>query len=643
MRRSAASLCAALLLLLAAACNDQGAGERTPTPDLTPTTGATATPASTPTPSDEPAALPTRDPVDLARRLASLRGEVPEQVNLSPPDYAVGHRELFYVIHMASPGEAAEVPPTVLEVWATLQLATPHAYFYVQDGESVSLEDLEKAGQAFEELIYPGVANTFGRERSPGIDNDPRITILHARLEGAAGYFSDTDEYPRTVSPLSNEREMVYLDLPSLKPGGDAYIAVLAHELQHLVHFNSDPDEELWVNEGLSEMAAGLTREVSGMGDSFLARPDTQLNDWDPLGDNYVHYGAADLFCRYLAQRIGGTEALIDLVSEPRNGMAGISAFLHRQGSDLDFYDLFADWVIANYLDEADGLYSYPNLEVAAAPTATLTMAGGGEGTVHQFAADYIEVELPAGEGTFTFDGAETVPVLANEPHSGEGQWWSARGDNIDTTLTRELDLTGLSSATLRFWTWFDIERWYDYGYVEVSTDGGETWQILSGRHTTEDDPVRQAYGPAYTGRSGGGDTPVWVEESMDLTPFAGQRILLRFEYVTDAGINAPGWAIDDIAVPELGLVDDAEDEGVWEARGFQRLTRPLPQRFLVQLIEVGAETRVGQIALDNENRASIELRGFSEGLTKAVIVVAATSEGTTEAAPYEYSLATRP
>ncbi len=641
MRRPAASLCALLLLLLAGACGDQEAGERTPTPE--PTQAATATAAATPTPSSEGAVLPSRDPVDLARRLAGLQGDVPERVNPSPPDYAVGHRELFHIVHMAPPGEAAEVPPQVVDIWATLQVVTPHAYFYAQEDESVSLEDLEEAGQAFEEVIYPTVASTFGRERSPGIDNDPHITILHAQLEGAAGYFTDMDEYPQVVSPLSNEREMVYLDLQSLTPGSDVYVAVLAHELQHLVHYNGDPDEELWVNEGLSEVSAGLMRGWSDMGDSFLARPDTQLNAWDPLGDNYVHYGAADLFCRYLAQRIGGTDDLGDLVSEPGNGMAGINAFLRRQGSALDFDDLLAGWVIANYLDEAEGPYGYPDLEVAAAPATTMTTAGNGEETVHQFAADYIEVALSEGEGTFTFDGAETVPVIANEPHSGEGQWWAARGENIDTTLTRELDLSNLSSATLQFWTWFEIERWYDYGYVEVSTDGGETWQILPGRHTTDENPVRQAYGPAYTGRSGGGETPLWVEESIDLTPFAGKRVLLRFEYVTDGGVDAPGWAIDDIAVPELGLLDDVEDEGAWEVRGFRRLTGPLPQRFLVQLIEVGAETRVSEIALDDENRASIELRGFGEGITKAVIVIAAMSEGTTEPAGYGYSLATRP
>jgi hypothetical protein len=262
---------------------------------------------------------------------------------------------------------------------------------------------------------------------------------------------------------------------------------------------------------------------------------------------------------------------------------------------------------------------------------------------VHQFAADYIEVELPSDGGIFTFDGAETVPALANEAHSGRGQWWSARGDDIDTMLTREVDLGGLSSATLRFWTWFDIERWYDYGYVEVSMDGGATWKILPGQYTTEDNPLRQAYGPGYTGKSGGGTEPEWVEESVDLTPFAGQRVLLRFEYVTDAGVNASGWAIDDISIPELGLMDDAEQDDGWQALGFQRLRGPLSQRFLVQVIELGREPQVRQISLDQDNRATIDLKGSDSESTKAVIVVAAITAGTTETAKYEYSLNTAP
>ena len=63
--------------------------------------------------------------------------------------------------------------------------------------------------------------------------------------------------------------------------------------------------------------------------------------------------------------------------------------------------------------------------------------------------------------------------------HSGRYVWWSNRGDESDTTLTRTFDLTGLEQATLQAWLWYDIEKDYDYAYVEVSTDGGQTWEVL--------------------------------------------------------------------------------------------------------------------------------------------------------------------
>ena len=178
---------------------------------------------------------------------------------------------------------------------------------------------------------------------------------------------------------------------------------------------------------------------------------------------------------------------------------------------------------------------------------------------------------------------------------------------------------------------------------MEVSSDSGQTWQVLSGRHTTEEDPVQVAYGPGYTGRSGGGEEPAWVQESIDLTPFAGKRVLLRFEYVTDSGLNTSGWAIDDIAVAELGWLDDAESGGGWQTQGFRRLDAPLPQRFIVRVIETGSETRVTDVPLDADNHAEIRLSGFGAGLTKAIILIAAATDGTSEPATYHYSLSMGP
>jgi hypothetical protein len=115
--------------------------------------------------------------------------------------------------------------------------------------------------------------------------------------------------------------------------------------------------------------------------------------------------------------------------------------------------------------------------------------------------------------------------------------------------------------------------------------------------------------------------------------------MLLRFEYITDEGVNLEGFAIDDIAIPELGFVDDAEGDGLWRAEGFRRLTGPLPQRFAVQVIEMGETTSVTTVPLDEANRGEMRLSGFGTTLDKATIVVAATTDGTRQTASYRYSL----
>jgi immune inhibitor A len=636
---------AALLLLglILAACSE--ANVEAPAPTASPVLPTAVSTSVAEVPTNEQAPPPTRDLMDLAHRLRGLPAGTPRDAPLGQELLPVGDHRAFQVVSPPDPGEARRVPPRSDAVAATLRLVTPHAYLYYEDSLEIDEGKVEQAGQRFEE-VYARISETFGSERSPGVDGDPHITVLIASLQNVGGYVSGDDGYSRAVSPLSNEREMVYLEASTALPADENYAQILGHELQHLVHYGGDPDEEMWVQEGLSMTAETTRKDLNYLEQGFLKDTDIQLNAWDPEGLYEPHYGASGLFFRYLLERVsgeGGADTIRDLVSEPGDGIAGIEAFLSRHLPGVSFIDLFADWATANYLDLEGGPYGYSDASVQAAVSQSLNGPGEGEGSVHQFAADYVEVQPPAGDAVFTFDGATTVGVLATGPHSGRGLWWSNRGDAIDTTLTRELDLRDLATATLTFWTWHDIERWYDYGYVEVSTDGGDTWQVLSGRHTTEEDPLRLAYGPGYTGASGDGEEPAWVEESIDLTPFAGKRLLLRFEYVTDSGLNTSGWAIDDIAVPELGWLDDAESDGGWEAQGFRHPEAPLPQRFIVRVIEIGNETRVSDVPLDADNHAEIRLSGFGAGLTKAVVLIAAATDGTSEPATYRYSLSTGP
>ncbi|MCH7811496.1 MAG: immune inhibitor A [Chloroflexi bacterium] len=619
-------VCLALALL--AACSS-GGSEPDPTATSPPAPTPTATPFQPTTGTDAP---PDRDLLDLARRFGA-GGDLPRTVELPPPQ--LGDTEEFELILIT--GDPL-LPPRLRTASATLRSISEHAYLFVERAAGVGDADVQAAARSFEQTVWPQVTEAFGLPAIPGVDGDPRIVILIANLPAwLGGYVTDTDSYTKAVAPRSNQREIIYLNARLRPFGSPNFTAVLAHEFQHLVHGRGDPGEESWVNEGLSELAAVLVVGGGSYG-GFLARPDTQLNTWAEGPEAGIHYDASGLFFAYLFEQSAG--GVRDLVAEPGDGIDGLEAFLRDGGRD--FAQLFADWAVANFLDQPGGPFGYDLRDVSAPASERVRGAGEAEAEVRQFAADYLELRAQdfSAPPEFAFEGFADVPVL--DPGADGAFWWANRGDTIDATLTRELDLTAVRTATLTFRTWFDIERWFDFAHVTVSRDGGRSWAVLTGRHTTTDDPMQVLYGPSYYGVSGGGEEPRWIEEEMDLTRFAGSRILIRFEYVTDESLSKRGWAIDDIAVPEIGFLDDAEaDVGDWRREGFLRVTGPLPQRFELRLITFGSPPAVQVIPLDGENKGTVRLAGLGSEYQRAVIVVMGTTEGTTEAARYRYEITT--
>ena len=627
----------------------------TPTHTRVPTPAAASTPTPTPTPTDVPGmdsstvsmdgifpAPPDRDLYELARSLAIKTHEpIPTIVNAQPPSYTEGREDTFWITSLDD-----------LQTYtsqAILRLVSPHAYWYVEDDAKVSQDDLEKAAGIFENEIYPRVTSAFGAEWTPGIDNDPHITILHARLEGGvAGYFSSADEYPSIVYRHSNEREMVYLNTRAMRVGSQEYLAVLSHELQHAVHWNGDSTEETWVNEGLAEVATVVAGYSVASGRSFLHYPTISLTHW-PLSamGRGSYYGAAFLFFSYLASHYGTYEDLKMLAKEPLDGIPGITSYLSGLGYDETFRDVFKDWVVANFLDApGNGPYSYPSDDVQVRVTARIDWSEAMDSSIPQYSAEYILVDIDdLGEGDIKlrFQGQTENALLpiSLEALGGEGEeagcWWSNRGDSISSTLTRSLDLSVVDTATLGFRIWFDIEEDWDYGYLEVSTDQGITWDIIPAPGTSPTNPVGNSFGPGYTGHSDG-----WERKEVDLRGYAGGQALLRFHYVTDEAIGGMGFCIGGISIPEIGFFDSGPGDEGWQAEGFAWTDNRVPQDYIVQVIEVAqdpkdddlAQDRVREMVLDEDNRGEMII-GSLQDLEQVVVVVAALAPATGQEAGY--------
>ena len=553
---------------------------------------------------------------------AELKGthveEADRVVNAGPVSYAEGRQDTFWLVDLLD-----------LEVYSSsfeLRLVTPHAYWYFEEGQAVDQPAIEQAAAHFEEEIYPRVTAAFGREWSPGVDNDPHLNILNARLRGVGGYYSSADEYPIAVNRFSNQREIIYINTGAIPVDSPVYPEVLAHELQHAAHWNADPSEDTWVNEGLSELAV----TVAGFGQSsihrFLRSPPTSLVHWrlSSLGSG-ANYGAASLFMHYLVDHYGGVSNVMPLLEEPGDGIPGINAFLENSGYDATFRDLFRDWAAANFLDEDRGIYGYSTLDLKTRATRVISDFTEFTSQVPQYSVEYLELDSFDEPLQLQFSAPAKNNLLPTELDS-RGCWWGNSGDSISSTLTRPVDLIGLDRATLHYQAWFEVEEDWDYAYLEVSVDGGRSWDILETPNTTAENPIGNSFGMGYTGDSGG-----WIEETVDLTGYVGQRILLKFHYVTDDAVNGSGICVRGVSIPELGR--SIEQEG-WTAEGFVLTDNEVRQDYIVQVIQVGQVNRVTRIPLDENNSGSVIIAAPGEW-DQLVVVVAALAAKTRQEAAY--------
>ncbi|MCU0224355.1 MAG: thrombospondin type 3 repeat-containing protein [Acidobacteria bacterium] len=153
-----------------------------------------------------------------------------------------------------------------------------------------------------------------------------------------------------------------------------------------------------------------------------------------------------------------------------------------------------------------------------------------------------LERDFDAEDGGFTHSGAAD-PWEWGKPRSGPNgahsgtRCWATRLDgdypaNVSASLvSAPVRLPRRSRPQLSIWHWFRSEYWSDRGRIQVSSDGGASW-----------DPLDE-----FTGYLGG-----YALASYDLTPYAGREVLVRFVMSSDGSVQYAGWYIDDFAIRGL-------------------------------------------------------------------------------------------
>ncbi|MCB9419075.1 MAG: immune inhibitor A [Ardenticatenaceae bacterium] len=584
---------------------------------------------------------PERDDIALAEAYRGAVEPPPAATPVAEP-LTVGTHQTFNINNL--------VDNTIVEIDAVLAAVSDHGYFWFDTGpESVDPDPalLAEVESAFD-TIYETDTFYFGPESNPGIDGDPHVYVVHASPLalcgsvncGFAGYFTADNVLPQTANPDSNQHEMFIMN--SQQFGTGFYLNVLGHEFRHMIEDNHDRGDADWHAEGsatLAEELLGYPDSGQQRGNAFLSNPDQQLNSWvdSAVASTLPYYGMGYVLNRYIFDRLG-SDLYRQFATSPAYGLRAVDAVAAANGLDLTGQQLWLDWLVALAIHNdpnAPEKYQFKGTPLDTVAMTSVKRSQDFDTTVGQYAVDYYE--LPDGPMTINFQGEQLVPLLNTVPYSGEAMWYAQRANYSDARLTRTVDLTSVDSATLQYAVYADIEQGYDFGYVSVSVDNGRTWQGLTAKGmqglAEEDNPS----GSAYTDRFYTGRTQAWVEESIDLTPYAGQVIQLRFEYITDLILTFGGLAIDNIAIPEIGFYDDAETlaDG-WTAEGFTRATGYIPQSWHLQLVTFENDVPVVEtLSLNEDQTLSLTL----DESRRPILIAAASAPFTLEPAHYRLSI----
>jgi hypothetical protein len=480
---------------------------------------------------------------------------------------------------------------------------------WLRSEDVITDAQLDYLSTEFDNTIYPTVTTIYGEPLPRGDEGQKVWTLLFNIRDDAyynpaatmyvAGYFS-------AASSAENNKNIMHIDTYDWanRTGPDVdrpylYEGTFAHEFQHLVHFDADPDEPSWVDEGLADLAGffcGYGHSSGHVAYYMVYHPFTSLTFW---GSGLEDYGASYLFQLYLFEHYGGAAFTSALVQEQANGIEGIENTLAAFGYKDTFDEIFDNWTVANYIDDtrrAGGKFGYESLEMGTIDSwgytiewALLNLWWGPPdaapfavpsywfGDPQPYTAHYYRFNTDE-DAVAWIDGDDFAGVTA---YSGTYEWYS----DAEAWAWRSFYQTftiPVTGATLDFMTYFDIEGDWDYGYVEVYDQDTGEWYTLNAPGTVDyiahgqDNPntpdgreptAYEAAGRwhAFTGYSGG-----WMPVSMNLTPFAGHDIDLYFTTWQDGAFTLQMMYVDDIQIPEIGFFDDVEaGQDGWTSTGW--------------------------------------------------------------------------
>jgi hypothetical protein len=260
------------------------------------------------------------------------------------------------------------------------------------------------------------------------------------------------------------------------------------------------------------------------------------------------------MYQEYMYEHFGQEFIQAEFSDGANQGIASVNDVLTNLGATEDFADTFHEFSVALYTKGAFTAAELEQFQVDIGhpgkpnPEAYMTSGAPAWGTDYQILWGFDQIT------GMTFNGLQFNPPSWT---SDEGVLWSGTGDLIDNWAIFETTGGGI----LTFDTYWDIEDYWDFGFVQVSIDGGYTWTSLNNAYTTSTyDPSAHpnivANLPGLTSWSEYIDPDGWINMSFDLSAYASQNILIAFRYMTDWATTYGGWFVDNVYVDSTLISD---------------------------------------------------------------------------------------
>ena len=500
----------------------------------------------------------------------------------SPPAYALGDLEP-YTVNLAGTWESLPFE---------LRGMTENVLIWVQETSPYPRDKAQALAQRLETEAVEWYREFLDYEPAPGVDGDPRLFVLMAQRPHSLAFFLVRDREPQTVNPNSNERELILAHIADYD-GSDAWdtslFRLIASRYQQILLSLRDEGEEGWLVFGLNaffEHFLGGGWIANRQFAEFLQAPRTGLTALRyPCCVPQI--GGAGLFLIYAAEQYGD-EVIAGIHAESADGWRSIDKVL-QEYAGVSANEVFADWVLSNYYFDADRGFGYKELEPELPkpePVAKLrSFPAAHSGSLWQLSTDYLTVDVRGADAlSLLLTQAPEARLVDAAPYEGDHFYYAVTVDGSNSRLTRAIDLTEADNASLDFKIRHDLdEDQREYAHIAVSTDGGETWDVLKGSHTTDKARDDSSVSDRYSLTSDG-----WLEESISLNDYTGGEILIRFETISPIfSSNYRGMAIDDLRIDAIGFHDGFEaPDDTWIAEGWLRTDNRLPNNTWLQVVQ---------------------------------------------------------